>query len=140
MKRTTAIALGAAALLAAAPLLLTLDGSDAIAQVRPLALEGAIVMTVDGRQVDLTEADKAEIAQRITAVKEALPAADRASVEWGAALNADQRVIVGEDVPEQWTTQALLDRWKNSRGTTITHANAAAQLEIALIAQKFLAR
>lgn len=140
MDRKIGLAIGAAAMLVGAPLLLTLDDSEAVAQVKPLALEGAIVMTVDGRPVALTDANKADIAQRIDAVKDALPAADRASVEWGAALTTDQRAIVGEETPEQWTPQAVLDRWKSSRGTAISQGDAAAQLEIALISQKFLAR
>lgn len=140
MNKTVAIA--AASLLAVGvPLAVSLmDGPDAAAQVRPLALEGDIVMTVDGKAVALTDADKAEIAQRVQAVKDALPPADQASVDWQAALTAEQRVIVGSNGPEQWTPSALVARWKTSRGTATTLGSAAAELEIALIAEQFLAR
>jgi hypothetical protein len=109
------------------------------AQVRPKALTGAIVVTVDGKTVTLTDAEKTELAQRVPSVKAALPSGDQPSVDWAAALTADQRTIVGSDGPEAWTPEALIARWR-AGGAPLPRAQAAAQLEIAVIAQKFLAR
>jgi hypothetical protein len=109
------------------------------AQVRPKALTGAIVVTVDGKTVTLTDAEKTELAQRVAAIKAALPSGDQPSVDWNAALTADQRAIVGSDLPDAWTPEALVARWR-SGGAPLPRAQAAAQLEVALIAQKFLAR
>lgn len=113
--------------------------AHARAQVRPKALTGAIVVTVDGKAVTLTDSEKTELAQRVLAVKVALPTADQTAVDWSAALTADQRAIVGTGTPEQWTPETLVTRWK-AGGPLFSPASAAAQLEIALIAQKFLAR
>lgn len=109
------------------------------AQIRAKALTGAIVVTVDGKTVTLTDAEKTELAQRVAAVKAALPSGDQPSVDWAAALTADQRTIVGEDLPTAWTPEALAARWRGG-GAPLPRAQAAAQLEIALVAQKFLAR
>jgi hypothetical protein len=109
------------------------------AQVRAKALTGVITVTVDGKTVTLTDAEKTELAQRVAAVKAALPTGDQPSVDWHAALTADQRAIVGTDGPDAWTPAELVARWR-AGGTALTRAQAAAQLEVALIAQKFLAR
>jgi hypothetical protein len=109
------------------------------AQVRTKALTGVITVTVDGRAVALTDAEKTELAQRVPAVKAALPVADQPAVDWQAALTADQRAIVGDSAPTVWAPEALISRWKVG-GEPLPRAEAAAQLEIAVIAQKFLAR
>ena len=111
----------------------------AFAQVKPKTLTGIVTVIVDGKTVDLTDAQKAELARRVPAVKEALPVADQGSVDWQAALTADQRAIVGADLPEAWLPAALAARWRTG-GAPLPRATAAAQLEIALVAQQFLAR
>lgn len=113
--------------------------APAHAQVKPKTLTGVIVLTVDGKTVTLTDADKSEIAQRVAAVKAALPTSDQPAVDWQAALTVPQRAIAGTDPPEAWTPAALLAAWKAGSGP-IPRAQAVAQLEIALVAQRFLAR
>lgn len=129
-------------IIAAALALLTYGAyytNNANAQPKPKALTGVMVLTVDGRTVTLTDGEKTEIAQRVPAVKAALPPADQGSVDWQAALTADQRTIVGADAPEAWTPQALAARWRTG-GAPLPRVQAAAQLEISLVAQAFLAR
>lgn len=111
----------------------------ALGQVTPKALTGVMVVTVDGRTVPLTDGEKTEIAQRIPAIKAALPPVDQTSVDWQAALSASQRALVGADSPEQWTPEALLARLRSGSGN-ISRTTAITQLEVALVAQKFLAR
>lgn len=116
------------------------EAYQAAAQGRPKALTGVMTVTVNGLAVTLTDAEKTEIAQRVPAVAAALPPGDQASVSWQAALTAEQRAIVDTDPPEQWTPEVLAARWKAGGAVSMSRSRAAQELEIAIVAQRFLAR
>jgi hypothetical protein len=109
-------------------------------EAKAATLRGDLRVVVDGREVALTDAQKVELAKASLAIRDALPEEDRASVDFLSGLNADQVAIikeVGSEAAEAWAFEAVISRWKGE-GREFTRGRAAAELEIAVLAHRFL--
>lgn len=98
------------------------------------ALTGQIEVRVDGQVVALTDEEKQVLAMASTAIKDALPVADREKVSVRERLTAEQRARVADDAVESWTPGALVARLK-----TAGRSQDAMDVEIALVVQAFMA-
>jgi hypothetical protein len=105
------------------------------------ALTADLRVLVDGQEVALSAEQKRELAKSSAAIREALPADDKLELDFLTGLNADQVALVkesGAESVEAWTPEALVARWRSEGRVEFERGRAAAELEIAVLAQRFL--